>query len=97
MVLVGSSSYLTRCLPSDDRITLGVLARELIPYTKRIVGVDISPGVIDKFNSNSRHLGLPTEKIQGHCVKLKGKEGELDNQKFDVILVGPSDLYDCSA
>ena len=73
-----------------DCTFIGLVTRELVPYVKNIIGVDISSGSIDKFNENVVKHQLPESKIQGKCLELKGQEGELNDQKFDVILVGCS-------
>ncbi len=69
-----------------------MVSRELAPYTKQIVGVDISQGLVDEFNLRVNNQGLTPDEMKAVCVHLKGVEGELDNQKFDVIIV--SDLID---
>ena len=64
-----------------------MIAREILPYSKKIVGVDISEGAINVFNEWVLQQGIPSEKMYGVAVELKGKEGELGAQKFDVITV----------
>ncbi|KAF9559595.1 S-adenosyl-L-methionine-dependent methyltransferase [Agrocybe pediades] len=69
----------------DFACNTGLLARELAPHTKSIVGVDISQGAVDVFNERVLNQGIPPEEMRAVCVELKGVEGELDGQKFDVI------------
>ncbi|KAG6877398.1 hypothetical protein C0992_010041 [Termitomyces sp. T32_za158] len=64
----------------------GLVSRELAPYTKRIVGVDISQGMVDQFNTRVRNQGIPPEEMQAFCVELKGEAGELGDEKFDAIV-----------
>lgn len=60
------------------------MSGNLAPYVKSILGVDISQGVVDLFNerfANNR------ERFRAIRAELKGEDGELDNEKFDVIIV----------
>ncbi|CAF3376568.1 unnamed protein product [Rotaria socialis] len=65
----------------------GLIAFELLPNVKRIVGADSAPGMVEVFNRTVTEQGLSTEKI--HCVEigaLKGDESDLDGALFDVII-----------
>ncbi|KAG5727411.1 hypothetical protein E4T56_gene11935 [Termitomyces sp. T112] len=64
----------------------GLVSRELAPYTKRIVGVDISQGMVDQYNLRVRNQGIPPEEMQAFRAELKGEAGELGDEKFDVII-----------
>ncbi|KAG5641802.1 hypothetical protein DXG03_004168 [Asterophora parasitica] len=64
----------------------GLVSRELSPYAKRIVGVDISQGMVDQFNLRVRNQGIPPEEMQAFAVELKGEPGELEDERFDVIV-----------
>jgi len=64
----------------------GLVSRELVPYCKRIVGVDISQGMVDQFNNRVYNQGIPPEEMQAVCAELKGIPGELGDEKFDVVL-----------
>ena len=66
---------------------LGHLSRELAPYAKSIVGVDISQGMVDQYNKRVSDQGIPPEEMKAVRAHLKGIEGELDNAKFDVVIV----------
>jgi len=66
---------------------VGLISRELIPHVKSIVGVDITPAVVDVYNQRVTNQGVPPEKMRAIAVELKGQEGELDGLKFDVIVV----------
>ncbi len=71
-----------------DKLTpIGLISRELAPYTKKIVGVDITQAFVDNYNKRVADQGIPTDEICAVCTELKGEEGELDGLKFDVIVV----------
>lgn len=64
----------------------GLVSRCLAPYTKKIVGVDISQGMVNQYNLRVSNQGIPPEEMQAVRIELKGEEGELDSIKFDVIV-----------
>ncbi|KAF9009516.1 S-adenosyl-L-methionine-dependent methyltransferase [Cyathus striatus] len=64
----------------------GLVSREIAPYVKSIVGVDISQGVVNIFNEQFVKQGYPPENFYAIQADLKGEEGELDGKKFDVII-----------
>jgi 2-polyprenyl-3-methyl-5-hydroxy-6-metoxy-1,4-benzoquinol methylase len=68
---------------------VGLTSRELAPYAKRIVGVDISQASVDVFNAAVADQGIAPEEMRAVCAELKGEEGELDGLTFDVITVRP--------
>ena len=68
--------------------SLGLISRRLIPHVKQIVGVDVSEAMVAQFNEVAAKEGIPVEKMRAVCEELKGEDRELDNQKFDVIVVG---------
>ncbi|KAF9559596.1 S-adenosyl-L-methionine-dependent methyltransferase [Agrocybe pediades] len=74
----------------DFATNAGLIARELEPYAKKIVGVDISDGPVNIFNEWVAKKGISAEKMHAVAVELEGKEGELDGLKFDVITCGAS-------
>jgi 2-polyprenyl-3-methyl-5-hydroxy-6-metoxy-1,4-benzoquinol methylase len=74
-------------MPEVNVLSTGLISRELAPHTKSIVGVDISQGMVDQFNTRVENQGIPSEEMKAVCVELKGQEGELDGAKFDVIVV----------
>lgn len=65
----------------------GLVSRELAPLCKKIVGVDISQGMVDVYNTRVANQGIDTEEMKAVCVELNGSEDELDGVKFDVALV----------
>ncbi|KAG9225829.1 hypothetical protein CCMSSC00406_0008357 [Pleurotus cornucopiae] len=72
----------------DFACGIGMVSRELAPYTKQIVGIDISQGLVDEFNLRVNNQGLTPDEMKAVCVHLKGVEGELDNLRFDAIICG---------
>jgi ubiquinone/menaquinone biosynthesis C-methylase UbiE len=70
----------------------GLMSRALAAHTARIVGVDISQGMVDAYNARVALQGVPAEEMRAVVADLTGAAGELDDQKFDVALVrGPAD------
>ncbi|KAJ3511264.1 hypothetical protein NLJ89_g4202 [Agrocybe chaxingu] len=63
----------------------GHISRELGPYSKSIVGVDIVQGLVDVYNKRATEKGISPGEMHAVCAELKGEEGELDGRKFDVI------------
>ena len=49
--------------------------------------MDISQAMVDHFNARVAYQGIPVEEMQAFCCELKGEEGELEDRKFDVIVV----------
>ncbi|EDR10828.1 uncharacterized protein LACBIDRAFT_315686 [Laccaria bicolor S238N-H82] len=68
----------------------GLISRELAPYAKSIVGVDISPGMVDQYNTRVANQGIPREEMRAVCADLQGTADELDGEKFDLVVVRPS-------
>ncbi|KAF9026715.1 S-adenosyl-L-methionine-dependent methyltransferase [Hymenopellis radicata] len=64
----------------------GLLSRELAPECKRILGVDISAGMVAQFNERVDNQGIPIEEMHALCVDLKGEENELEGETFDVAV-----------
>ena len=68
-------------------LAAGLISRELAPYSRSILGVDISQAMVDEYNLRVFNQGIPPEEMRAVCAELEGKEGELGGQKFDVIVV----------
>ena len=66
---------------------LGLISKELAPYAKSIVGVDISQAQVDQYNQSVSNQGILPEEMKAVCAELKGRNEELDGLKFDVITV----------
>ena len=58
----------------------GLIAFELVPHAKRIVGADAAQGMVDVFNQTVEQTGLAKEKCQAILVE------QLNDERFDVIL-----------
>ncbi|KAF9042595.1 S-adenosyl-L-methionine-dependent methyltransferase [Hymenopellis radicata] len=63
----------------------GLIEKELLPHCKSIRGVDISQGMVDAYNKRAAALGA-SDKMKAFVHELKGVEGELGGEKFDVII-----------
>jgi len=61
-----------------------LVSKQIIPYAKSILGVDISQGMVDLYNETGQKEGF--QGMRAVRADLKGEEGELDGQKFDVII-----------
>ena len=66
---------------------LGLVSGNLAPHVRSILGVDISQGVVDLFNKRFADRDADQERFRAIRAELKGEEGELDNEKFHVIIV----------
>ena len=60
------------------------MSKQIIPYAKSILGVDVSQGMVDLYNETGEKEGFSGMKAV--CADLKGEDGELDGRKFDVII-----------
>ncbi|PBK90791.1 S-adenosyl-L-methionine-dependent methyltransferase [Armillaria gallica] len=63
----------------------GLLETTLIAHCKSIQGVDISQGMVDRYNKRAETLGV-TSKMSAIAYELKGLPEELEGRKFDVVL-----------
>jgi len=62
----------------------GLVSKEIIPHAKSILGVDVSQGMVDLYNETGEKEGFSGMKAV--CADLKGEDGELDGQKFNVVI-----------
>ena len=70
-------SYITNPIP-------GQVSRALAPYVARIVGVDISPRMVELYNARADAQGL-----ESHEMRAVSALTELGTQdRFDLIVVG---------
>ncbi|KAI0318506.1 S-adenosyl-L-methionine-dependent methyltransferase [Amylostereum chailletii] len=74
----------------DFACGIGMFSRQLAPYSKSIVGIDISQNAVNEYNRRVGNQGLIPEEMQAIRVELKGEEGELDGRKFDVVVCSMS-------
>ncbi|KAF5373592.1 hypothetical protein D9758_000800 [Tetrapyrgos nigripes] len=80
--------------PFDDETTTvldfacgtGLNSRQLAPYVKSIIGVDISQKMVNKYNERVSNQGIPFDEMKAICVDLRGADEELDGMKFDVVM-----------
>ncbi|OBZ75916.1 hypothetical protein A0H81_04916, partial [Grifola frondosa] len=72
--------------PATVLTPTGLISRELCPYVKSIVGVDISQGMVDQFNLRVANQGLAPEEMRAECVTLTASAHELGGARFDVIV-----------
>jgi hypothetical protein len=49
--------------------------------------VDVSQNMVDQFNARVFNQGIPSEEMQAFCLELKGAPGELNDEKFDLVVV----------
>ncbi|EMD33320.1 hypothetical protein CERSUDRAFT_56822, partial [Gelatoporia subvermispora B] len=68
----------------------GMVSRELSPYVRSIVGVDISGGSVESYNKRATELGIAPEQMRAVCAELKGEPQELEGAKFDLIVCSMS-------
>lgn len=73
--------------PSVDPIGPGLVSQLLAPHAKKIVGIDISQGMVDAYNTSVHNQGIDPAEMNAVCVDLKGQDSELDGLKFDVVVV----------
>lgn len=65
----------------------GLVAFELAPHVKRLVGADAAQGMVEVFNQTVQEHGWSKEKCQAvHIDRLKGDGTDLDGELFDVIM-----------
>ncbi|PBK90792.1 S-adenosyl-L-methionine-dependent methyltransferase [Armillaria gallica] len=63
----------------------GLIEKDLVAHCKYIQGVDISPGMVDKYNKTAETLGV-SSKMSAIACELKGVSEEVEGRKFDVVL-----------
>ncbi|VDC00619.1 unnamed protein product [Peniophora sp. CBMAI 1063] len=63
---------------------IGLLSRELAPYVKSIVGVDISEASVEVYNRLAAESD-DADKMKAVVLDLQGAPGELEDKKFDVV------------
>ncbi|CEL54548.1 putative methyltransferase C1347,09 OS=Schizosaccharomyces pombe (strain 972 / ATCC 24843) GN=SPBC1347.09 PE=3 SV=1 [Rhizoctonia solani AG-1 IB] len=62
----------------------GLLSQGLAPYTKTLIGVDISPKSVDYYNERVANQGIPPEEMRAICTELV-ERGTSDADPFDGI------------
>lgn len=61
------------------------MSKQIAPHAKSILGVDVSQEMVDLYNKTGENEGFSGMKAV--YTELKGEDGELGGQKFDVIVV----------
>ncbi|KAI5117256.1 hypothetical protein M0805_006419 [Coniferiporia weirii] len=61
-----------------------LVSLELMRHTKKIVGVDVDPDMVDRYNSNISKEGISPDKMRAVCAELTGAYNKLKGHKFDV-------------
>ncbi|EAU81858.2 hexaprenyldihydroxybenzoate methyltransferase [Coprinopsis cinerea okayama7 len=64
----------------------GLLSQQLAPHVKSIVGVDISQGMTDIYNSFVSNQGIPPEEMRCMCVDLSTHSPQELQSGFDVVI-----------
>ncbi|KAI0085964.1 S-adenosyl-L-methionine-dependent methyltransferase [Irpex rosettiformis] len=64
----------------------GLVSRELFPHVNSILGIDISQASVDVYNRHVTEQGISPEKLKAVKTLLKGEDGELDGNKYDVVV-----------
>ncbi|KZT59739.1 S-adenosyl-L-methionine-dependent methyltransferase [Calocera cornea HHB12733] len=76
----------TECL--DYACGTGLLSRQLAPYCKSILGVDISQGMVDYYNERVSNQGIPASEM--HAIRADlltpPPAPELAHTTFDVVV-----------
>ncbi|KAH7911902.1 S-adenosyl-L-methionine-dependent methyltransferase [Hygrophoropsis aurantiaca] len=68
----------------------GLISKELAPYAKSIVGIDISQKMVDQYNQSVSYQGIEPDEMKAICAEIKGEPDELGGSKFDVIVCASS-------
>ncbi|KAK0205511.1 S-adenosyl-L-methionine-dependent methyltransferase [Desarmillaria ectypa] len=63
----------------------GLIEKDLVAHCKYVQGVDISPGMIDKYNKRAKTLSV-SSKMSAIVAELKDVPEELEGRKFDVVI-----------
>ena len=68
------------------------MAIELAPFVKKVVGVDVSQGMLDVFTERAVAAGIAAGKISTVRAELTDAPSKLGGERFDVVLVRPISL-----
>ncbi|KAG0636333.1 S-adenosyl-L-methionine-dependent methyltransferase [Tuber brumale] len=71
----------------------GLISRIIAPYTKQIIGMDISERMVEKFNEKVKNQGIPKEEMRAVVADLCADEldpslSDPEYHNFDVIVCG---------
>ena len=65
-----------------DCVDVGQVSRALAPYVAQLVGVDISPRMVEVYNARASTQGL-----EAHEMRAVSSLAELQQQRFDLAVV----------
>lgn len=82
----------TGTLISDATVDVGLISQGLEPYTRKIVGVDISAGMVDAYNQKARKNGLE-ERMKAVCADILAPGAEIREELRNVDVVVCSMSY----
>jgi ubiquinone/menaquinone biosynthesis C-methylase UbiE len=83
----GSCLTLLYMFPRTDMICIDLVSQMLEPYTRKIVGVDISRGMVDVYNARMAERGVPPECALGAVRDVLKESFQTGWQTYDVIVV----------
>lgn len=69
----------------------GLISKILAPYTKQLIGMDLSEGMVQQFNQSVQDQGIPKEEMRAIVANLCADEldpvlSDPDYNGFDVVL-----------
>jgi SAM-dependent methyltransferase len=77
----------------NRRTNVGLISQGLLPHVKKVMGVDISAGMVDAYNEKAKNRGW-SEKMGARCVNILAlPEGEIPKELRDVDVVVCSMSY----
>ncbi|KAJ8093480.1 hypothetical protein PM082_020337 [Marasmius tenuissimus] len=68
----------------------GLISRQILPYVKSVLGVDISQAMVDKYNERADNQGITPEEMRAICINLEEEPSQMGDLKFDVVLCSMS-------
>ncbi|KAK4053713.1 hypothetical protein OIV83_001369 [Microbotryomycetes sp. JL201] len=75
----------TTCM--DFACGAGLVAWQLQPHVQKLVGVDLAQQLVDQFNARAKSDNFDTSKFYAvQRDELKDDDGDLDGEKFDVVI-----------
>jgi len=78
------ASALAWCCKKKTNVVVGQVSRALAPYVAQLVGVDISPRMVEVYNTRASTQGL-----EPHEMRAVSSLAELHQQRFDLAVVLP--------
>ncbi|KIY45509.1 S-adenosyl-L-methionine-dependent methyltransferase, partial [Fistulina hepatica ATCC 64428] len=93
------SKAFLKAYPFDSETTVvmdfacgtGLVSRALCSYARNVVGVDISPNMVDEYNRRVMDQGIPSDEMHAVLAHIDSPTPEgLENIQFDVIVCAAS-------